>query len=109
MDSSRFRYNHLGVPSKEPLPGETYLPRFKMYVSGYGENDFNVERMRFEDDSPIPKIVREMPHAAFEVDDLDEALKGREILIHPNSPSEGLRVAFIMVNGVPVELMQFSK
>ena len=50
-----------------------------------------------------------MPHLAFEVDDLDAALEGKEILTPPNSPSEGLRVAMILHNGAPVELMQFSK
>ncbi|MEM8614702.1 MAG: hypothetical protein AAGF93_22020 [Cyanobacteria bacterium P01_H01_bin.105] len=27
--------------------------------------------------------------------------------IEPNSPSEGLKVAFIEVNGAPIELMQY--
>jgi hypothetical protein len=44
---------------------------------------------------------------AFEVDDLDAALVGQNIIIHPNSPSEGVIVAFIEVNGAPVELMQY--
>ena len=39
---------------------------------------------------------------------LDEALKGREILIAPNEPSAGVRVAFILDDGAPVELLQFS-
>jgi hypothetical protein len=39
---------------------------------------------------------------------MDEALKGREILIAPNEPSAGVRVAFILDDGAPVELLQFS-
>lgn len=49
-----------------------------------------------------------MPHVAFEVDGLASELAGREILIAPNSPSDGVRVAFIVENGAPIELMQFT-
>jgi hypothetical protein len=48
-----------------------------------------------------------VPHVAFEVDDLDSALAGQNIIIQPNSPSDGVVVAFIEVNGAPVELMQY--
>jgi hypothetical protein len=47
------------------------------------------------------------PHLACAVDDLNETLKGREILIAPNEPSGGVRVAFILDDGAPVELLQF--
>ncbi|MGL0970817.1 hypothetical protein [Vibrio vulnificus] len=36
-------------------------------------------------------------------------IKGKKVIIEPNSPSEGLLVAFIEVNGAPVELMEYSK
>ena len=44
---------------------------------------------------------------AFEVDDLQKALAGQEILIPPNSPSPGVLVAFVGCNGAPVEFLQF--
>ena len=50
-----------------------------------------------------------MPHVAFEVDDLEAALDGREVLIEPNSPSPGVLVAFVVDNGAPVELMQIDR
>ena len=55
----------------------------------------------------VPEIVRSVPHIAFAVDDLDEALKGREVLIAPTEPSAGVRVAFILDDGAPVELLEF--
>jgi hypothetical protein len=63
--------------------------------------------MRFEPHCHVPEIVRIVPHIAFAVDDLDEALKGREILIALTEPSAGVRVAFILDDGAPVELLQF--
>jgi hypothetical protein len=101
-------YNHLGIPTQKSLPGERYLPQFKMYVSGYEQSDYKIEWMRFEPDCPLPEIVKTVPHVAFEVENLTEALKGKKILIPPNSPSDGVQVAFIEDNGAPVELMQVN-
>ncbi|NIU77200.1 MAG: hypothetical protein GWN71_27710 [Gammaproteobacteria bacterium] len=67
-----------------------------------------IEWMRFEADSPLPGLVKAVPHVAFEVRDLEAALEGREVLIAPNSPSEGVRVAFIVENGAPVELIEIA-
>jgi len=64
--------------------------------------------MRFEPHCDVPAIVRSVPHIAFVVDDLDEALKGREILIAPTEPSPGVGAAFILDDGAPVELLQFD-
>jgi hypothetical protein len=66
--------------------------------------------MRYDGDSQ-PAAVRTVPHVAFEVDDLEQALRdcGAEVLTPPNSPSPGVRVAMIIDNGAPIELIEFSK
>jgi len=64
--------------------------------------------MRFEPHCQVPDVVKTVPHVAFVVDDLEEALKGKIILIAPNAPSRGVRVAFILDDGAPVELLQFD-
>lgn len=46
---------------------------------------------------------------AFEVDDLESALLGQELLIAPNGPTKGVLVAFVLVDGAPVEFLQFLK
>jgi hypothetical protein len=65
--------------------------------------------MRFDPDCPISELVRTVPHIAFEVDDLDSALEGKEILSPPGSPSKGVRAAMIIHNGAPIELIEFRK
>ena len=102
------RYHHVGIPTTEAKPGETRLKRLKVSVVSHEKSEFGVEWMRFEADAPVPDLVRHVPHVAFEVADLDSELAGREILIAPNSPSEGVRVAFIVENGAPIELLEFS-
>ena len=103
-----WRFHHLGIPTQTPREGERYLPGLKMYVSGFEASPYGIQWMRFDEDAPHPELVMTMPHIAFEVDDLAEALKGKEILTPPNSPGEGITVAMIVDNGAPVELIAFS-
>lgn len=98
----------MGIPTDEPRKDERYLPQFGMYVSGYETSDYGIEWMRFEADSPLPELVKTVPHVAFEVSDLDATIDGMEILVPPNSPAEGVRVAFVVENGAPVEFIEIS-
>ena len=85
------------------------MPGLKVYVSGFESSPYGIQWMRFDADAPYPEMVKTVPHVAFEVDDLAEALKGKEILTAPNSPSEGVMVAMIVDNGAPVELLAFTR
>ena len=102
------KYHHLGVPTKEKKPGMRYLPDLKMTVGGYEESPYNVEWMLFDADCPLPELVKTVPHVAFEVDNLEHAIEGKKVIIAPNSPSPGIRVAFIEDNGAPVEFLEIS-
>ena len=104
-----WRYHHLGIPTNIPRPDEIYLEQFKLYVSGFSTSPYGIEWMRFEPDSPVDELIKTVPHLAFEVDDLDAAIVGRHLLTAPNSPSEGARVAMIIHNGAPIELIEFRK
>jgi len=101
-------YHHIGIPTEIKHENEVYIERFKMYVSGFDSSPYGVEWMRFEPDCPLPELVRTVPHVAFTVDALDAEMKGKDVLIEPNSPSEGVLVAFIVDNGAPIEFLQFE-
>jgi hypothetical protein len=105
-----WRYHHVGIPTDNLIEGERFLPQFKMYVSGFDTSPFGVEWMRFEHDSPVADTIKNLPHLAFEVDDLDLELSRHDfnILTPPNSPGEGTRVAMILNNGFPIELIEFN-
>jgi len=104
-----WRYHHTGVPTTAPRAGERFLPEYGLHVSGFAESPYGIEWMRFEPDSPVPELVRTVPHVAFEVDDLEVALRGKQVLSAPSSPSAGVRVAMIVHDGCPIELMQFTR
>jgi hypothetical protein len=101
-------YHHVGIPTEMKRENEFYIERFKMYVSGFDSSPYGVEWMRFEPVCPMPELVKTVPHVAFTVDNLDAELKGKDVLIEPNSPSEGVTVAFIVDNGAPIEFLQFE-
>ena len=101
-------YHHIGIPTRVPRDNEVYLEKFRMFVSGFEASTFGVEWIRFEKDAPFPELVKTVPHVAFVVDDIEKAIAGKEILIHPNSPSKGVTVAFIVENGAPIEFLQFD-
>ncbi|PKL35628.1 MAG: hypothetical protein CVU88_07100 [Firmicutes bacterium HGW-Firmicutes-13] len=106
-----WKFHHIGIPTKEKKLNEHYLEKFKFSVSGFSESPFGVEWMRFEDDCKMPDLIKNIPHLAFVVEDLNYELKtwNFKVLIEPNPPKEGIRVAMIEHNGAPIELMEFIK
>jgi hypothetical protein len=104
-----WRYHHLGIPTDIPRPGERYLEHLKVHVSGFDTSPYGIEWMRFDPDCPVSELIRTVPHIAFEVDDLDSALQGKNVLSPPGSPSHGVRTAMIVDNGAPVEVIEFRK
>jgi len=104
-----WRYHHMGIPTDTPRSGERYLEHLGMYVSGFETSPYGIEWMRFEPTSPVSELVRTVPHVAFEVDDLDREIQGKELLGEVTSPSEGVRVAMIADNGAPIELIEFRR
>ena len=84
-----------------------YLERYRLFCTDHERNPFGIQWMRFEPECTLPELVKTVAHVAFEVDDMDAALAGREVLIAPNSPSKGVLVAFVLIDGAPVEFLQF--
>ena len=102
------KFNHVGIPISGAFEGEIDIPHLKMTVSDHQNNPYGIQWQRYWKDAPYPELVKTVPHVAFVVDNLDKGLEDKVVIIEPNSPSEGLRVAFIEVNGAPVELMEYS-
>jgi hypothetical protein len=102
------KYHHIGIPTDIVQLEEMYLEELKLYCTDHESNPFGIQWMRFEKDCALPELVKTVPHVAFEVDNLERALTGHEILIEPNSPSDGVVVAFVVCDGAPVEFLEFS-
>ena len=105
----KYKYHHIGIPTTKPIEGEEYLKDYKVYHYGFKNSEFGIEWMRYEKDCDLPEIVKTLPHVTFEVDDIYEAIKGKKVIISPNSPSEGNVVAFVEENGAPIEFIQIKR
>lgn len=103
------RFNHIGLPTAGRFDGEIALPHLKMTVSDHRATEFGIQWQRYDADAPYPDLVKTVAHVAFEVDDLELALDGEQVIIAPNSPTPGLVVAIIEVVGAPVELMSIDR
>ena len=109
VDEWGWRFHHMGIPTDTPRAEEVYLEQYGMHVSGFDTSPFGVEWMRFEPGSPVSELIRTVPHIAFEVDDLEAALEGKELIGERSSPMAGVKVAMILHNGMPVELLEFTE
>ena len=103
------KFNHVGIPVTGRFEGEIDLPHLKMTVSDHQNNPYGIQWQRYWEGAPYPELVKRVPHVAFVVENLEAEISGNKIIIAPNSPSEGLIVAFVEINGAPVELMEYTK
>ncbi len=103
-----YKYHHVGLPTDEELPGMEHIRHLKIHATDHESNPFGIQWMKYDRDGALPELVRKVAHVAFEVEDLREALRGKKVIIEPNSPSPGVLVAFIEEDGAPIELLQFS-
>lgn len=103
------RFHHIGIPTTEHKTGEKYLEQYKFYVSGFDTSEYGIEWMQFEKDSLVSEIIQRIPHIAFEVDNLETAIKGKQLIGKIETPSNGVRTAIILENDAPVEFLEFSK
>ncbi|MEZ8967025.1 hypothetical protein AB4343_16455 [Vibrio breoganii] len=100
------KFSHIGIPTQTEHSGENFMQDIGLYATDYAKSENQIEWLRFLDDSPMPEELKNTAHVAYEVDDLEEALKGQKVLIEPFSPNESVKIAFILEDEAPVELMQ---
>lgn len=102
-------YHHFGICTQSKKKEETFLENYRFYCTDHEANPFALQWMRYETDCQLPDMVKNITHVAFKVDNLEAAIRGKKVIIKPNSPSAGVLVAFIEENGAPIEFLQFDK
>ena len=100
------KFHHFGVPTKRKIEGAAYMEGAKVHVTDPEKHPFKVEYVRFEAGNPFPKEVQTRSHAAFLVDNLDEALAGKKVIFPAVNASPTLRIAFILDGDAVIELME---
>ena len=104
------RYHHYGIPTTEKREDESFVEvqGFKFYSTPFEANKWHIQWHRFPEGHGLPKLVTQVPHIAFQVENLDKKIEGCKVLFGPYSPIEGYRVAMIEEQGVPIELVETS-
>ena len=92
-----------------PVPGETAIPHLKIHVDGIRDEPVRgaVDALRFR----IVRYTRwsaTVPHVAFVVPDLNEASSERRSRRADTAHRRRSKVAMIVHDGVPIELMEFE-
>ena len=100
------KFHHVGIPTTQKRPGETFLAGAGVYITDPEKNPYRIEWLRFESSSGMPAELKTQTHMAYNVDDLAAAMKGKKVLIEPFEPMPGLKVAFVVDDGALIEFMQ---
>lgn len=104
-----YKFSHIGIPTTEEKEWDGFYEPGKIHYTDFNKDEFKVEWIKFDIDSPMPEMMQTIPHVAYLVDNIENAIEGKEILVETFSPGEGVRVVFIVHNGSPVEFMEISE
>lgn len=102
------KFHHFGVPTKAKIAGATYVEGAKVHITDPEKHPFRVEYVRFEKGNPFPKEVQTKSHAAFVVENLDEAVKGATVIFPPCQAGPNMRIAFVTEGDAVLELMEIK-
>ena len=104
----KYPFSHIGIPTIEEKAWDGFFEPGKIHFTDFNKDEYSIEWVKFDADSPMPPMMQTVPHVAYLVDNIEAALEGKEILVDIFSPGEGVRVAFIVHNGSPVEFMEVT-
>jgi hypothetical protein len=108
-EKTPMQFDHIGIITTEKKPNEMYVAATKVWVTNFRSHPFHVEWLRFEPDSPVKGPVREMPHVAYRVENIQAAAKGLKVLLEPFDAGIA-RVGFYQTDdGAIVEFMEYPK
>lgn len=99
-------FNHIGVITDKVQDNENYADGLKVHITDPSDSEFKFEYLRFEDGSPMPEEIQKNPHVAFMVEEIEPYLKANKVLMDPFMAGENLKIAFIIKDGLVMELMQ---
>jgi hypothetical protein len=83
-----------------------FLESKRLWLTSPADHPYRVEWLWYEDSSPEVELVRTVPHVAYLVDSLEDAMAGESVIADPFDVFGEVRVSFIDVDGAPIEFVQ---
>ncbi|MDR2036773.1 MAG: hypothetical protein LBQ60_02500 [Bacteroidales bacterium] len=102
------KFNHVGIVTREDKEGAFFNEGLSVWLTDYTKSANRIEYLKFVEGSCMPELVQTVTHMAYEVPDLEEALKGAKVIFGPAVCDEHLTIAFIEEEGIAVELMEIK-
>lgn len=99
-------FDHIGIPAAAKREGMRLLESKCLWLTSPADHPFRVEWLWYEDGSPEAELVRSLPHVAYRVQSLEDAMEGHRVVAEPFDVFGEVRVSFIEVDGAPVEFVQ---
>ena len=99
-------FDHVGLPTDDKQPNEMWVEQTRVWVTDPQVHPYKVEYLRYEPDSPVTGPVRNQPHMAFQVPNLEEAMGDSPILLGPFNANEFVPVVFVLKDGAVFEYME---
>lgn len=96
---------HIGIPTSQKPADANFLDVFKVWVTDSSKSAHQIEWLYFEPESCMAKIVQDKTHVAYQVENIEEAIKGATVVC-PIIDLGALKIAFIVEEGIPVELVE---
>ncbi|HVL24897.1 MAG TPA: hypothetical protein VM450_12490 [Thermomicrobiales bacterium] len=102
------RFHHIGLPTTEPQPGESWVAATRTWVSNPAHHPQRVEWLRYTPESTADAAFQQSLHIAYTVDDLEAEIAGKDVTLGPIEVGEPpfARAAFTREDGVIMEYMQ---
>src|SRR5262249_54991843 len=106
-------FDHIGIVSMEPHAGESWVEFSKVWVTNPRAHPQRFEYIRpleipqVSTGDPMWKLWHR-PHVPYRVDNLQEALRGEQLIFGPFDPGGFGLVAFILKDGIVVEYMEYT-
>ena len=104
-----YKFSHIGIPTTEDKNWDGFCEPGKFHYTDFAKDEYNVEYVKFDEDSNVDIMVKTMPHVSYFVDSIEEAIECRKALGDIFSPAEGVRVVYIEHKGSPVEFLEIKE
>ena len=103
------QFEHIGIVTRRKKPGERFVAATRVWVTDFTKHPYRVEWLRFAPDSPVTGPVREMPHVADRVDDIETAGQGMKVLLAPFDAGPRLAGFYQTADGAVVEFVKYKE
>ena len=100
-------FDHVGLTTTVPQPEENWIEQSRCWVTNPRKHPEHIEFLRYAEGTTVPEIVRNNPHVAFRVEQLEPHMVGQEIVIPPFVVADFACVVFVRKYGMVFEYMQY--